>query len=421
MDLLRSLFGDDVEIVHDQNLQMLLLANTVPAMGTGLLSPILDSLIDPLGTSAADIGLMLSFFTAPSIIMIPITGMLCDRYGRKPILIVSLLLFGAAGSAIAFTTEYRIALGLRLLQGAGFGGILPTIITSIGDIYSGTEEATAQGIRFTVSGLGFTVFPFLSSILVAIAWQYPFFVHALSFPIALVVYLSFTEPARLDNTISNVTRDGDAQSQLSAVFGLVARRRILMLILARGLPMVVWIGFLTYNSIVVVQVLNGTPLQAGALVAVASFTMMGAASQAGRISATFNSRLYPLVGAHICLGVGFATFLYAPLLSIAGIGLLIVGVGVGLTLSLYRSVITGLVDDTLRGSLVSLAETSGRITSTVTPVLMGWIIAVAQPQIGIGPAIQMAGLGAAVVGGAGGVIALLVVKMSPPIHPETTP
>jgi hypothetical protein len=44
----------------------------------GMLSPVLESLIDPFGTSAANIGLMISFFTAPAIVVIPIAGVLGD-------------------------------------------------------------------------------------------------------------------------------------------------------------------------------------------------------------------------------------------------------------------------------------------------------------------------------------------------------
>mgnify|MGYP000078783745 CR=1 FL=1 len=92
-----------------------------PPPGTALLSPVLDSLVDPFGTSASQVGLMMSFFTAPPIVVIPLAGLLADRYGRKPVIVTSLLLFGLAGSAIALTTNFQVVLGLRLLQGVAFG------------------------------------------------------------------------------------------------------------------------------------------------------------------------------------------------------------------------------------------------------------------------------------------------------------
>ena len=419
---LEALFGDDASVIRHRDFQTLLLANVLPPLGSALLSPILDSLIEPFGTSTADIGLLMSVFTAPAIVVIPIAGALSDRYGRKPILVAALVLFGLTGSAIAFTTDYRVALALRTLQGVAFGGITPVIITSLGDLYTGNAEATAQGIRFTGSGLTQTVFPLLSGALVAVAWQYPFLIYALALPVAAVVALRFEEPTD-PGSDSDGERDpratdgglGDERSRLRALLGLVRQRRVAALVLARGLPLTVWIGFVTYNSIVVVRFLDGTPTQAGMLVAVGSLAYATAASQAGRVTATFDSRRYPLVAANVCLGAGFALFLLATSLPVAGLGIAVAGTGFGLALALYRSIITGLTGGSLRGSLVSLAEAFGRVVATATPVLMGGVIAVATPRVGLESAVQIAGLGAAAVGGAGGVLMVLVASRSPPV------
>ena len=420
---LEALFGDDASVLRHRDFQTLLLANALPPLGSALLSPILDSLIEPFGTSTADIGLLMSVFTAPAIVVIPVAGALSDRYGRKPILVAALVLFGLTGSAIAFTTDYRVALALRTLQGVAFGGITPVIITSLGDLYDGNAEATAQGIRFTGSGLTQTVFPLLSGALVAVAWQYPFLIYAMALPVAAVVALEFEEPTADDpddgergpRATDGGDGDGDGDSRLRPLLALVRQRRVAALIVARGLPLTVWIGFVTYNSIVVVRFLAGTPAQAGVLVALGSLAYATAASQAGRVTASFDSRLYPLVVANLCLGAGFGLFVLAPSLPVAGLGIAVAGAGFGLSLALYRSIITGLTGGSLRGSLVSLAEAFGRTVATATPILMGGVIAVATPRVGLESAVQLAGLGAAVGGGVGGVLAVLVASRSPPV------
>jgi MFS family permease len=166
---LASAFGDDATIVRERNFQVLFLANTLGPLGTGLLSPILDALTGPLGTSVASVGLLMSFFTAPTIVALPLAGMIGDRYGRKPVLVASLTAYGLAGLAIALTGEFRVVLGLRAVQGVAFAGLAPLIVTTLGDIYDDTEEATAQGLRFTSSGLVSATFPLLSGVLVTAA------------------------------------------------------------------------------------------------------------------------------------------------------------------------------------------------------------------------------------------------------------
>ena len=380
MPSLRLLFGDDAEIVRETNFQVLLLSTTLPVLGSSLVSPVLESLVGPFGTSVADIGLMVAAFTAPAVVMIPVAGALADRYGRKAILVASLVLFGTAGAAIAFTTDYRVVLALRLLQGVAFGGINPVIITSIGDLYSGAREATGQGLRFMASGLSGAVVPLVSGVLVLLSWRYPFLLYALALPVAGVVYRWFEEPTATGT--APLTDGGEGVSYRRALLREVTRRHVLAVLLARSMPNVVWIGFVTYNSFLVVRLMGGTHPEAGLLFAAGSLVFASAASQAGRITARFSSRLYPLVGANALLGVGFVLVLFAPGLAVAAVGISVAGVGFGVLLSLYRSVVTGLAPTHLRAGVVSVGEAGGRLTSTLTPIAMGAVIALARPTLG---------------------------------------
>ncbi len=411
---LRTLFGENGPVLRDQNYQLLLLANILPALGTALFSPVLDALIEPFGASPSSIGLFISAFTAPAIGVIPVAGLLADRWGRKPLLVTGLVAFGSTGTAIAFTTDFSVALGLRFLQGAGFAFITPVIITSIGDIYGGTAEATAQGLRFTTSGLSQTFFPFLAGVLVALAWQYPLLLYALAFPVAALVYVRFDEPTTTSPSRSeSVTDGGTTGRSLRDLFELVSRRRVWALVIARCLPEGIWIAFLTYNSIIVVQLLDGTPVQAGVLTGIGSLSYAGAATQAGRITAVFDERLYPLVGANLALGGGFTAMVLAPSVVVGAVGIAVTGCGFGMTLSLYRSIITGLAPTSLRGSLVSLAEAGGRLSSTLSPIVVGGIIAFATPVFGFESAVRVAGVSVSLFLSGGGVLCLLLAYSAP--------
>lgn len=423
---LDNFFGKDSGIIRDTDLQLLLLANIIPPMGSGVISPVLDSLTTPYGVSEVEIGLMVSVFTAPAIVMIPVAGILADRYGRKPIMIGGLVLFGIMGTGMMLTTDFRIALALRLVQGIGFAGVAPTIITSIGDLYKDAEEATAQGLRFTASGLSQTVFPLLAGGLVIIAWQYPFLLNAIAIPIAVLMYFWFREPIEAaesspdsDDQRPDGGTDADDSRQgtnLQDLVRLALQRRVLAVLIARGFPSVVWLGFLTYNSILIVRVMDGTPLQAGMLVAIGSLTWAGAASQAGRVMARFGGWMYPLVGSNLLLGGGVALIAVSPSFALGAVGIGLAGAGFGITLALYRSLITQFAPATLRGGLVSLGEAFGRVTATLIPIVMGASIAVLEPAVGGQPAIRLTILGVAVLGAGVGVICIVAANASPPVR-----
>lgn len=424
--VLHSILGEEADVLSEQDFQTLVAVNLLAPLGIAPLSPLLSSLTGPLGVSSNRIGLLIAVYTAPPIVLIPVTGVLADRYGRKPILMGGILLFGTAGTAIAATTDFRIAVALRFLQGVGFAGLTPIVITSIGDLYTGTREAAAQGLRFTSSGVYQSIFPPITGILVGVSWRYPFLIYALAFPIAGLVYWTFDETLEPRSERSEVGRqtadDGPPGHRRGGIrrrsFGdlvqLVVRRRILALVFGRGLPMVSWIGFLTYNSLLVTWLMDGTTAQAGALVTINSIMMAVGGSQAGRIRSVFASDSWPLAGSHVGLGGGLAIVAVAPSLYVAAIGSALIGAGFGVSLSLYRSIMTGLAPPTLRGGLVSISESAGRITSTITPIGMGALVVVLTPLIGSVTAVRWTVVGVGGLVAVAGVLSLAVVLSAPP-------
>lgn len=409
----QSLVGENGDVVYERRFQALLAANLLAPLGITLVSPLLDSLSGPFGVSAARIGLLVSAYTAPPILLIPVAGLLADRVGRKPVLLGGIVLFGVGGSAIAFTTEFRVVVALRLLQGVAFAGLTTIIITSIGDVYDGSREATGQGLRFTSSGVYQAVFPPIAGALVVVAYWAPFLIYALAFPVAVLVYLWFPEPLERAREAADEPAAGVRQ-----VFALARRPRVLALVVGRGLPMLPWVGFLTYNSLLVARGVGGTPAEAGVLVAVNSAGLAVGGSQAGRITDRFDSRLWPLAAANVLLGAGVVVVAYAPALGAAVPGAAALGLGFGVSLSLYRSVVTGLAPTHLRGGLVSVSESGGRVASTVTPLAMGAAVARLAPSVGLLGAVRLATVGAAVVAVVGGTLALGVARLSPPTPAE---
>jgi len=371
------LFGPDAAAVRDADFRLLLAANAVGALTTALVSPVLDSLTGPLGVDAATVGLVVTAAAAPSVLLIPLSGLLTDRFGRKPVLVAGLVCFGAGGLGIALTADFRTVLALRALQGVGFSGVTPVIITSVGDIYDGDVEATAQGIRFGTSGLSQAVFPAIGGAVVGIAWQAPFLVYGLALPVAALVALRFEEPAAPGRTDGGLAGRG----YLAGLARQAGTRRAVGYLLARMVVVLPFIAFLTYNSLVVVRFQGGTPGGAGALVALFSAVFAATATQAGRVVAALD-RTPPLVAGNLLLGGGLAGFALAPSPLAAAPAVAAMGVGVGLTFSLYRSIITGLAPQQYRGGMVSLAESGGRLAATATPLVAGVALAAVEPRLG---------------------------------------
>ena len=91
----------------------------------------------------------------PGVFLTPVAGVLSYKFGRKTVLIPSLLLFGVAGGACALVSEFELLFGLRLLQGVGAAALgATTKVTLIGDLFVGREWTAALGYNSCVLSTG---------------------------------------------------------------------------------------------------------------------------------------------------------------------------------------------------------------------------------------------------------------------------
>ncbi|WP_254830247.1 MFS transporter [Haloglomus salinum] len=395
--VIARLFGAEADVVRDRTFQVLLLGSIISPMGSSVVSPVLESLAAPYGVSVARVGLLMAAFTAPSIVAIPLVGALSDRIGRRPVLAAGLVLFAVAGGAAAFTTDFRVVVGLRLVQGIGYCGIGPVLIASVGDLYGGEREATAQGLRFATVGLSLALFPVVAGVLVARGFQLPFLLFLLGLPVALVVLLVFEEPTRA-GAGGGATDGSEPEATVGALVERLRDPLVLAALLGRAVPSFLWFAFLTYASVVTGRLLGGSPGVAGLVVGLASLGSAVGGTQVGRLTATFDGRGVPLATTMAVCGAGLALFGLATSLPVAAAGAAFVGAGFGTVLTLYRSTVTGLADASARGGLVSVGESVGRVGSTAAPLVLGGLIAAGEPVLGFEVAVRYVLLGTAALG-----------------------
>ena len=172
----------------------ILAATLVTPMDVPLVSPLLPEIQAVFGVSESHAGLLITLYAVPGIVLAPVIGALADRIGRRYVLSGCLVVFGLAGTAIAFTTEFRVALGLRLLQGFAAGSILSALtMTLVGDRYHGRQHDTVMGLTTAMLSLGTAVYPLIGGYLTSYSWNAPFLMYAFALPVAGLVFLGVDE------------------------------------------------------------------------------------------------------------------------------------------------------------------------------------------------------------------------------------
>jgi MFS family permease len=147
--------------------------------------------------------------TLPALFVViggPITGFFTDRFGRKPVLVVSLLLSGLSGSAGFFLNSIGAILVTRALVGLSIAGATTATNSLIADYFEGQERAKFMGIQSAFTGLGGVVFLPLGGILADLNWHYSFLAHLpllILFPLALIFIHEPEEIARHEEALES--------------------------------------------------------------------------------------------------------------------------------------------------------------------------------------------------------------------------
>lgn len=171
-----------------------LLGLFIGAIDTGIITPARPIIQSQLGVDA-NLGIwMITIYTLTYAAIIPISGKLADKRGRKPIYILSIALFGA-GSLIcalsAMVDSFAVLMLGRIVQASGAGGIMPVATAEFGTSFPEEKRGMALGLVGAVYGianvLGASVGSAVLDIAGAANWQWIFLINV---PICLFIVIA---------------------------------------------------------------------------------------------------------------------------------------------------------------------------------------------------------------------------------------
>lgn len=186
--------GKSKTVYRDHNLQVVFGVTIVSAIGIFSLSPAFPRIALDLGLSSSKVGLLITVFTLPGFILMSVMGIFADMFGRKKVLIPSVLLFGVAGISCFFVRDFRVLLMLRFLQGIGAAPLSSLNVTIIGDLYTGQERMAAMEYNQCVFSVGAAGFEAIGGALAMLGWHYPFLLPLLAIPVGFLIMFWLKNP-----------------------------------------------------------------------------------------------------------------------------------------------------------------------------------------------------------------------------------
>ncbi|MFT9846570.1 MFS transporter [Aneurinibacillus sp. REN35] len=354
----------------------------VMVLGNSMLVPVLPTMKAKLGLTQFQTSLTITVFSLAAGIIIPLVGYLSDRFGRKWIIVPSLILYGIGGiisglAAWLMENSYMVILGGRVIQGIGAAGTAPIAMALIGDLYAGAEESKALGIIESSNGMGKILSPIIGSAIALITWYAVFFTFpVLCFAVAAYVWFGVKEKRK---------GEGQPLSQyLKAVKQILKNkgRWLITSFFVGATGLFILFGVLFYLSDILEETYKIDGIVKGMILAIPLFGMVVTAYSTGAKI----KQNKPLIRRLMIIGL---IILSASMTAVAFfkqiylmIGFLTLGsIGIGLLLPCLNTLITGAVEKAERGMITSLYGSVRFLGVAFGPPLFSWLMKISHKTV----------------------------------------
>ncbi|NNJ69275.1 MAG: TCR/Tet family MFS transporter [Boseongicola sp.] len=154
----------------------------IDSMGIGLILPVMPALLRevsniPLADAALYGGVLVTAFALMQFIFGPIIGSLSDRYGRRPVMLISLLVMALDYIVMALAGAFWVLLVGRMVGGIA-AATQSTAAAFMADISKPEEKAARFGMIGAAFGMGFVFGPLLGGLLAEFGTRAPFYAAA---------------------------------------------------------------------------------------------------------------------------------------------------------------------------------------------------------------------------------------------------
>ncbi|MEU8414663.1 MFS transporter [Amycolatopsis japonica] len=313
----------------------------------------------------------------------PLSGIVADRVGRRPLLLTGLGLYAVSGTAGFFVDDLYLLLITRAGLGLAVGGIMTAVSTLITDWFTGERRASFLGLQQAFASLGGVVFLPLAGLLATVSWHAPFWIYSVSAIVAVFAIVSLREPQRNSPAVSG---GGRLPARVVGVYVLALVVTLVFYMAPTQLPFLLE-GF------------GSGPVVVGAVVAGSTLTGVVGALAFPRLRRRLGPAAITTVSVAL-MGVGWLVIGTAGTVAQVVAGLLAGGLGVGFVVPNLNLRLAEAADPARRGRVLS---------GLVTGIFLGQFLSplVVQPLVqGIGIADAFTWTGIAL--GAGAALAALL-------------
>jgi multidrug resistance protein len=175
--------------------------------GFGIIIPLLPFWAQRMGANPTGIGLAVTLYSLAQFLFTPLLGALSDRYGRKPIILIALLIEAFSLALTALAGTFPLLLLARFIGGLGASNI-GSAQAVVSDVTDMKDRAKGMGLIGAAIGLGFVIGPALGGVLTPLGATVPFWVAAAVALVNALLVLVLLPETHLKRKAATPTKSG---------------------------------------------------------------------------------------------------------------------------------------------------------------------------------------------------------------------
>ncbi|WP_068781035.1 MFS transporter [Paenibacillus sp. GM2] len=344
------------------------------AMDVGIISFIAAALAADWGLTPQQTGLFTSINSIGMVFGAALAGLMADKFGRKAVLLWTLVIFAAASGLSAAATGFAILCVLRFIAGFGLGGELPVASTLVSESVPAKDRGRAVVLLESFWALGWILSALIAYFVIPdYGWRMAFVISGVPVLYALYLRRSIEDPPRFIEQSNAMKQRFSVREKLQSVWSAPHRRSTIMLWILWFTVVFSYYGmFLWLPS---VMVLKGFSLvKSFEYVLIMTLAQLPGYFTAAYFIEKFGRKfvlvLYLVLTAASAAWFGSATT--EGMLIASGICLSFFNLGAWGGMYAYTP---ELYPTKVRSTGVGFAASFGRIGGVIAPFLVGWLVA----------------------------------------------
>lgn len=228
---------------------LIVILTTIPPFSTDMYLPALPEMVTYFGTTDAILNMTLYGFMFFQAVAMLALGPISDKYGRKPVLAVSIIIYIISSFFAAAAPTIELFILARMIQGAASGGMMVISIALIKDCFEEKVRNTVLTLSVVLGVIGPVASPVLGAYLIeAVNWQ-----STLAFPgvltiLCLIITLLFTESLPAEEKLS-----GSIPSVFKRMIGICRHKSFMAFLLSMGMFSLPFMAYLAVSSYIFVE------------------------------------------------------------------------------------------------------------------------------------------------------------------------